>query len=171
MRIAVLFVAAAPTLLVGGCSTTGMGSNTFECGEGKDVRCASVMEAYGNATGVGPRVAPKKAVELPATVPAQGATIDDAQWPKPVLEPAQVMRIWIAPWRDASESLHWPSYVFTEVRARKWSFGQPDFRTARQLVPLQVNRRPAPDQEGAASVAPSSPALATSPPTSRSSER
>lgn len=156
---------ALSVFAVAGCSTTGMGSNTFECGEGKDVRCASVMDAYGNATGTGPRTAPKKAVELPSTIPAQGAAIDDSQWPKPVLEPAQVMRIWIAPWRDASDSLHWPSYVFTEVRARKWSFGQPDFRAAKQLVPLQINRRALADQDASASAAPNPSTL---PPTSRS---
>lgn len=128
-------------LLASGCSTTGMGSNTFECGEGKDVNCASVMEAYRNAEGVGPRQAPKRATDMIATIPAQGAAIDDKAWPKPVLEPAQVLRIWVAPWRDAADTLHWPSYLFTEVRPRKWSFGQPDFRAAKQLVPLQIMKR------------------------------
>lgn len=42
---------------------------------------------------------------------------------KPILEPAQVLRIWIAPWIDEAQDLHGASYVFTEVTPRRWSFG------------------------------------------------
>ena len=56
--------------------------------------------------------------------------------PLPVLEPAKVMRIWIAPWEDSRKDLHWPSYLFTEIQPRKWSFGQSEFTGSRPVVPF-----------------------------------
>lgn len=55
--------------------------------------------------------------------------------PQPVLEPAKVLRIWIAPWEDSKKDLHWPSYVFTEIQPRKWSFGNPEFAGTQPIVP------------------------------------
>jgi conjugal transfer pilus assembly protein TraV len=55
--------------------------------------------------------------------------------PLPVLEPARVMRIWIAPWEDGKKDLHWPSYLFTEIQPRKWSFGQSEFTGTRPVIP------------------------------------
>lgn len=144
MRIGIVLLVA----FLSGCSAMGLGSNTFRCGEG-GVKCPSAMETYESTNGpdLSSKKKERKASEMVATVPAMGAAIDDSQWPKPVLEPAQVMRIWVAPWIDEKESLHWPSYVFTEVTPRKWSFGMPDFRNAKQLVPLQVEHRPEPAQQ------------------------
>lgn len=42
---------------------------------------------------------------------------------KPVLEPAQVLRIWLAPWVDEAQDLHGASYVFTEITPRRWTMG------------------------------------------------
>jgi conjugal transfer pilus assembly protein TraV len=56
----------------------------------------------------------------------------------PVLEPAQVMRVWIAPWTDDRADLHWPGYVFTEVTPRRWSVGEVEVGKVPTLVPLQV---------------------------------
>jgi conjugal transfer pilus assembly protein TraV len=55
--------------------------------------------------------------------------------PLPVLEPARVMRIWIAPWEDGKKDLHWPSYLFTEIQPRKWSFGKSEFTGLRPVIP------------------------------------
>ncbi len=55
--------------------------------------------------------------------------------PLPILEPARVMRIWIAPWEDSRKDLHWPSYLFTEIQPRKWSFGKSEFTGSRPVVP------------------------------------
>jgi len=55
--------------------------------------------------------------------------------PLPVLEPAKVMRIWIAPWEDSKKDLHWPSYLFTEIQPRKWSFGKTEFTGSRPVIP------------------------------------
>lgn len=53
----------------------------------------------------------------------------------PVREPAQVMRIWIAPWRDKADDLHYPSYLFTEIQARRWSIGVQEFAGQGLVVP------------------------------------
>ncbi len=37
--------------------------------------------------------------------------------------PAQVMRIWIAPWTDERGDLHRPSHIYTEIVARRWAVG------------------------------------------------
>ena len=54
---------------------------------------------------------------------------------RPVREPAQVMRIWIAPWIDKNDDLHYPSYLFTEVQPRRWTFGKQEFAGRGVVVP------------------------------------
>lgn len=54
---------------------------------------------------------------------------------RPVREPAQVMRIWIAPWIDKNDDLHYPSYLFTEVQPRRWTFGKQEFGGRGVVVP------------------------------------
>jgi conjugal transfer pilus assembly protein TraV len=55
--------------------------------------------------------------------------------PRPVRTSAEVMRIWIAPWVDSHDDLHYPSYLFTEVQARRWSFGKTEFAGAGVVIP------------------------------------
>ncbi|MGI9296157.1 MAG: type IV conjugative transfer system lipoprotein TraV [Pseudomonadales bacterium] len=43
--------------------------------------------------------------------------------PIPVRTPAQVMRVWVAPWEDAKGILHVGGYHFVEIQARRWTFG------------------------------------------------
>lgn len=57
---------------------------------------------------------------------------------RPVREAAQVMRIWIAPWVDKNDDLHFPTYVFTEVQARKWAVGKPEFAGRGAVIPYKV---------------------------------
>lgn len=68
--------------------------------------------------------------------------------PMPILEPAKVLRIWIAPWIDNKQDLHWPSMIFTEVTPRRWSIGGPGFEQVQALVPLQVIKPKSNKQEG-----------------------
>lgn len=44
--------------------------------------------------------------------------------PVPIRTPAQVMRIWIAPWRDTHDVAHSGGYDFIEVTTRRWVFGE-----------------------------------------------
>ncbi len=45
--------------------------------------------------------------------------------PTPVRTPAQVMRVWMAPWEDTRGVLHVGGYHFVEVVARRWTIGGP----------------------------------------------
>ena len=46
--------------------------------------------------------------------------------PKPVREPAQVMRIWIAPWVDSGDVLHLAQLHYAEIVPRTWTVGKPE---------------------------------------------
>ena len=45
--------------------------------------------------------------------------------PTPVRTPAQVMRVWLAPWEDTRGVLHIGGYHFIEVVGRRWTIGGP----------------------------------------------
>ena len=58
--------------------------------------------------------------------------------------PAQVMRVWIAPWEDSRGDLHAPGYLYTEIEPRRWSLGAPVEPDRDTLIrPLQIERRDA----------------------------
>ena len=79
------------------------------------------------------------AVEQPDPSPAQ----------LPSRAPAQIMRIWIAPWEDAAGNLHGASHVFTEITPRRWQMASvPGAAAGTVLTPLQLEPRkaPAPDR-------------------------
>lgn len=61
---------------------------------------------------------------------------------KPVRTPAQVMRIYIAPWVSTDGALTMAQYVFTEITPRTWTIGEraPAMGT-RHFYPLQVRRQ------------------------------
>lgn len=44
--------------------------------------------------------------------------------PKPVREPAQVVRIWIAPWIDKQDNLHLAQIQYSEIKPRTWTLGK-----------------------------------------------
>lgn len=81
--------------------------------------------------------------------------------PRPIRTPAQVMRIYVAPWVDESGDLTMPTYVFTEIEPRRWTIGEPIADTAApHFYPLQVHDREdpkgtsqTPGHSGAASAA------------------
>lgn len=59
--------------------------------------------------------------------------------PMPVREPPQVMRIWVAPYNDENDDLVYPSYVFTEVKKRRWTVGEQVAAEVPTLTPFQVD--------------------------------
>jgi conjugal transfer pilus assembly protein TraV len=62
---------------------------------------------------------------------------NNVSYPRPVREAPKVLRVWIAPWVDSNDDLHWPSYLFTEVQPRTWSFGKTAFEAAGVIVPYR----------------------------------
>lgn len=121
-----------------GCAL-GVGSSKFACpGMPNGVVCKSPAEVYAltnTSDGLESDGAKQKDDKNPFTRPA----IKTNSGPVPVLEEAQVMRIWIAPWVDEKRDLHWPSYLFTEITPRRWSFGGVEFRSQKPLVPMSAD--------------------------------
>ena len=131
-------LSAALLLCLGGCATTQDGSSVA-AGE------------------------PAEPVAEEATTVSTGPVLPRPEGPVPIRLPAQVLRVWIAPWEDAHGDLHAPGYVYTEVVPRRWSLGEPASAMATQrITPLQVQHR----SEGTNTPRPSrlAPAEPTRPP-------
>ena len=125
-------LSAALLLCLGGCATTQDGSS---------IAAADPVEP--------------DALETTAIV--SGPVLPRPEGPVPIRLPAQVLRVWIAPWEDAHGDLHAPGYVYTEVVPRRWSLGEPATATATQrITPLQVQHR----SDGTGTPRPSRPAPA-----------
>lgn len=71
--------------------------------------------------------------------------------PVPVRTPAQVMRIWIAPWEDKTENLRVSSYVFTEIEKRKWMYDMRGVARGQTIKPLQMIKSESSEKGGRSS--------------------
>jgi conjugal transfer pilus assembly protein TraV len=119
------FTSLAAILALTGCASMFGGNNETVCNGNQGVPCTSIRSAYqmsnhttqfASGTGQGASTmadAPVAAVSVSLPQPV-------AQ-PMPVLEPAQVMRVWVNRWVDASGNLNYPSLVFSEVTPRRWA--------------------------------------------------
>lgn len=58
--------------------------------------------------------------------------------PVPIRTPAQVMRIWVAPWEDTNGDLITTGYIYTEIEPRRWVIGEPEMFKSPTLKPLQT---------------------------------
>jgi conjugal transfer pilus assembly protein TraV len=141
------------SILASGCATTEYGCK----GMPEDPKCLSTTQAYqlsdkalpdpskaSEANGVSINGQTDSAISsnsLPPTPLLQQPVpkIDD---PTPIRTPAQVMRIWIAPWEDAEGDLMVSNYIYTEIEPRRWMIGKTAPSISPSLVPLQVEQRP-----------------------------
>lgn len=147
---------AAAIVLLSGCSLTG-NKERFTCPENKDGVCASARDVY-RATDAprvvglradGERIAGRidSAATRPVTGSARGGTTIPAQTGtilaiSPVVIPARAMRIWFAPFEDASGNLHAGGFVWTEMSGRRWAYGTDVASTgSRNVYPLMVEPR------------------------------
>jgi conjugal transfer pilus assembly protein TraV len=132
-------------LLSAGCATQ------YGCkGMPDDPQCLSTTEAYQVTDKALPEPSKPEASKIEA-VKAGGAVslprhsrqpvpkIDD---PTPIRTPAQVMRIWIAPWEDSDGDLMVSGYVYTELEPRRWMIGKSAPTVSPSLIPLQIEQRP-----------------------------
>lgn len=71
-------------------------------------------------------------------LPGQVEPQNQPEFARPVRVPATVMRIWMAPWIDSNDDLHFPSYVYTEIQARRWAFGANEYTGRGMTVPTKV---------------------------------
>ena len=126
-------------LLLTGCANplNTAGTGEYSCPGMPGVMCKTPGQVYKMTEGdtldisaLDPKVDTIKRNDLTAS-------ISDSNTPMPIREPAKVMRVWIAPFTDKNDDLHWPSYVYTEIQMRKWSFGNPDFKAMNPVVPYK----------------------------------
>ena len=163
-----LLGALGAILAVAGCSTVGgLGNSDFACSGMPDgITCATPIEVYEHTHNMSDlddlRVDPddkekktaskadpsaevgKMSQEIPGETGAaappevQRQLVVSPESPMPILEPAQVMRIWVAPWIDERQDLHWPGFIFTEVTPRRWQFGEEAIRAVQPKVPAHI---------------------------------
>jgi conjugal transfer pilus assembly protein TraV len=129
------------TTLLSGCATQ------YGCkGMPDDPKCLSTTEAY-QVTDKALPEPPKVAAAVQPSVSASKASLQRQPVPKiddptPIRTPAQVMRIWIAPWEDSDGDLMVSNYVYTELEPRRWMIGKSAPTLSPSLIPLQVEQRP-----------------------------
>ncbi len=108
-----------------------------------------------------PRPSPDGDIPGESLALATGPVLPRPEGPVPIRTPAQVMRVWIAPWEDSRGDLHAPGYLYSEIEPRRWTLGAPPAGNGeRRITPLQIEPR-----EG------SQPAFRPGPETERSSTR
>lgn len=149
--------------VLSGCTTLGVGESEYACqGMPSGVRCMSTRDVY-DATNDGQvpdsinaPSASAGAASAPSSTPDQTATqgyqsremafvntyvapnLPDR--PVPIRTPAQVMRIWVAPWEDTNGDLNSTGYLYTEIEPRRWVIGDAAPAETPTLRPLQVTR-------------------------------
>lgn len=130
-------------LLLSGC--TSIGGDKYSCSGIPDgVQCMSARDVY-SATNDGniPRSV-KPGEEIAKSSSTGDSVIDNYVTPRlpnrpvPIRTPAQVMRIWIAPWEDTNGDLIVTGYVYTEIEPRKWVIGEGIQQDVPMLKPLQT---------------------------------
>lgn len=156
MRKTILSLAAmSVAAFVSGCaSTMNVGESTFACKE--QAGCPTPVEVY-NKTHNAPKdvlvgKTPKEwrkpgadvvqlpqqtetAKQLKQIVGAQRLNVEGERVSVPLRRGSQVARVWVAPWVDDDDRLHWARYIFAEVSGRRWQFGERDVRQE-QSVPF-----------------------------------
>jgi conjugal transfer pilus assembly protein TraV len=59
--------------------------------------------------------------------------------PMPILKQPKVMRVWVAPFVDAHNQLHFPGYVYSVVQDKTWTFGEGSDKTTPPIPsPAQI---------------------------------
>lgn len=124
--------------LLSGCSVFNPGgSSDFSChGMPSGVTCKTPREVYNTTNNGGSGGGKKSKTTMPIYINALKP--QDNTTPVPILEQAQVMRIWIAPWTDKNNDLHWPGLVFTQIQPRQWAVGEDSFNGVEPPVPHQM---------------------------------
>lgn len=152
-------IATGATVVLTGCSSLSVGSSEYACpGMPDGVQCMSTRDVYA-ATNDGnvprPLVKGEKVNEQASdegSLQYVGSTDPQQDFintyvapqlpdrPVPIRTPAQVMRIWIAPWEDTNGDLITTGYVHTEIEPRRWVIADQAPKKDPVLKPLQVTR-------------------------------
>jgi conjugal transfer pilus assembly protein TraV len=161
-----VLITAIGVLTLSGCSALNVGNEDYACqGMPNGVQCMSARDVYA-ATNDGKVPRPTNAdgdleavddAELNATAEqlesdrttSSGDRLIDMyvaprlpNKPVPIRTPAEVMRIWVAPWEDTNGDLIVTGYIYTEIEARRWVVGDSMSMNDNKanFQPLQSNR-------------------------------
>jgi len=150
-------------LTLSGCSGLAVGNSDYGCsGVPEGVNCASardVYEATNHKISLSSYREGQEAQEVAASPPTPRANVArqpeeqavqklEQRAPVPVRTPAEVMRIWFAPWEDDAADMHLSSYAYTEIQERRWIVGSRYSTSATRLTPLEVRDRPTAEKKG-----------------------
>ena len=147
---------------VSGCSILDIGEPNYSCsgmrsGMPEGVQCMSTRDVYNltndgyvpNAMNDGATQTTGQAAETESSGSVGRAELDPndvvsnyvaprlPDQPVPIRTPAQVMRVWIAPWEDDRGDLIVTGHLYTEVEPRRWVIGEQAANTQPSLRPLQ----------------------------------
>lgn len=154
MKKTLLAVCAVFTL--NGCSSVMNTGDTdkFDCpGMPNGIVCKGPREVYGLTNGDAGEVTQgslektktmpnDKIVDKktpPATVPLTYTPGDAGVQPEPLVTQTKVLRIWVAPWVDKSNNLHWPGLMFAKIQTSEWNFGQDNFEGVDPPIPHLID--------------------------------
>lgn len=150
---AVLFALTAATVLSGCASALAVGETSFACKEADG--CPTPIEVYNRTHNTPRELSVGKTPEAWKTTGSEALRLPDLNAASaarevlsanrlevagdrivaPLRRGSQVARIWVAPWTDEMDRLHWARYTFVEVSPRRWQFGERDVRSE-QSVPF-----------------------------------
>ena len=111
------------TLLLSGCSLLGVGEAEYACDKPVKGVCKSARQVYKDTDHA----------TIDAVVPSTAPIMIQAE-PDPTLVtpettpnrlPAQILRIWIAPWVDKQGNWHSGGLVMTDIYPREWQSAIP----------------------------------------------
>jgi len=138
-----MLLALALPIVLSGCLNAW--HSNYKCkGFPEGVQCQSVRETYAQTnyqealTRGGDKA---EAVPAAWTAPGpDGAPVQGLGYagPLPLRTPAQVIRIWVAPWESQNGQLHLPNYIYAEVQERQWSIGERQMRVAPAISALEA---------------------------------
>ena len=115
-KLAALCIAGS--LVVAGCSSTGLDANSkFKCrlGDTADAGCRSISDVYNGVNGLGGASADMTGPQ------ANGGGMRKTPYTgMPIRTPEQVIRVWIAPWEDKDGDLRDQSFVYLTLNSSRW---------------------------------------------------
>ena len=118
-----LFMVLCPPVIQG-CSTLGVGESDYACDNpGKGV-CKSARQVYKDTDQS--TIDDSLSASLPsarAIVPPDLSIVHPEAVPNRL--PAQVLRIWLAPWVDKQDNWHSGGVVMTDIYPREWQSAVP----------------------------------------------
>ena len=119
--IRALLLAVSLVPIIQGCSLFGVGEAEYACSEpGKGV-CKSARQVYKDTDTPVIAVTPSP-LSIIKTEPDPNLVTPEAV---PNRTPAQILRIWIAPWIDKQGNWHSGGVVMTDIAPREWQSAIP----------------------------------------------